>query len=150
MLGRSVTVALVLAAAPAAAKSGAEPPGSEVMFPAKGDRFLLAVRGPAGPGRERFARVYASPDRGTAYWTTSVTCGTVDVRNGRERIEAQGAGSAWLDKGKLAGTWSPVGGGYGDAQMRTWSVDSRDGLDVTVSMSGPCPGRGTGDLSSGD
>ncbi|WP_232627985.1 hypothetical protein [Methylobacterium sp. Leaf118] len=74
----------------------------------------------------------------------------MDTRNGRERIEAQGAGSAWLDGGKLAGTWSPPGGAYGEAQMRVWSVDERDGLDVMVSMSGLCPSRGQVELSTGD
>ncbi|KOX59656.1 MULTISPECIES: hypothetical protein [unclassified Methylobacterium] len=153
MLGRALTLAaLVLAAAPAAAKSGPAAPPPDPAFPAAGDRFLLAVRGPAGPGRERFARVYAAPDRqDPRYWTTTVVCGTVDTRTGREKIEAQGGGSASLDGGRLSGTWSPVGvTGYGEAQMRVWSVDHQDGLDVTVSMSGPCPPRARGELSSGD
>jgi len=151
VLVRSLTLALVLAAAPAAAKPRAAAP-VEPSFPAAGDRFLLAVRGPAGPGRERFARIYASPDRqDSRYWTTTIVCGTVYTRTGKERLEMQGGGSASLDGGKLTGTWSPAGvSSYGDAQMRTWSVDHQDGLDLTVSMSGPCPGRGTGDLSSGD
>lgn len=140
----------LLATAPAAAKPGAAAPVAEPSFPEVGDRFLLSVRGPAGPGRERFARIYAAPDGKTRYWTTSITCGTVDTRTGRERIEAQGGGSAWLDGGLLAGTWSPVGGAYGEAQMRVWSVDEQHGLDVKVTMSGPCPGRGRGELSSGD
>ncbi|SEO94354.1 hypothetical protein SAMN04487843_105124 [Methylobacterium sp. ap11] len=147
MLVRSVALALVLAAAPAATKPGAAVP-VELSFPAAGDRFLLSVRGPVEAGRSRFARLYASP-AGRDGWTTTIVCGTADLR-GRERVEAQGAGSAWLDRGKLAGTWSPVGGGYGEAQMRVWSVDQQDGLDVVVSMSGPCPGRGRGELSSGD
>lgn len=147
MLGRALTIALVLAAAPAAAAPAPEP-----SFPAAGDRFLMSVRGPAGPGRERFARLYAAPDRkDPRYWTTTIVCGTVDTRTGKERIELQGGGSASLDGGRLTGTWSPAGvSGYGAAQMRTWSVDSRDGLDVVVSMSGPCPDRGRGELSSGD
>jgi len=116
-----------------------------VTFPEIGDRFLLAVRGPAVAGRDRFARFYAAPDNGAAYWTTSVTCGTVDVRTGRERIEAQGGGSAWLDGGHLAGTWSPAGvSGYGEAQMRVWSVDRRDGLEVEVVDVGPMPQPRTG------
>lgn len=152
MLVRALTIALALAAASAAAKPGPAAPSPDPSFPAKGDRFLLAVRGPAVPGRERFARVYAAPDRqDRRYWTTTIVCGTVDTRTGKERIEMQGAGSASLDGGKLTGTWSPAGAtGYGDAQMRVWAVDHQDGLDVVVSMSGPCPGRGTGDLSSGD
>jgi hypothetical protein len=151
MLGRALTLALALAAVPAAAKAGASAPVPEPSFPELGDRFLLSVRGPAGSGRERFARIYAAPDRqDRRYWTTSVTCGTVDTRTGKERLEMQGGGSASLNGGRLTGTWSPAGvSGYGQAQMRVWSVDSRDGLDVVVSMSGPCP-SGAGDLSSGD
>lgn len=147
MLGRVVALALVLAAVPAAAAPAPEPSFSEV-----GERFLLSVRGPDAPGRERFARIYAAPDKADPrYWTTTIVCGTVDTKTGRERILMQGGGSASLDAGKLSGTWSPAGvSAYGDAQMRVWSVDSQDGLDVTVSMSGPCPGRGTGELSSGD
>ena len=145
MLGRALTLALVLAAAPAAATPAPEP-----AFPAAGDRFLLSVRGLDAAGRERFARLYAAPDKGDPrYWTTTIVCGTFDGR-GRERILMQGGGSASLDAGKLSGTWSPPGGRYGEAQMRVWSVDSQAGLDVTVSMSGPCPGRGQGELSSGD
>lgn len=152
MLVRALIVALVLAAAPAAAKPGPAVPVAEPSFPVKGDRFLLSVRGPDVPGRERFARIYAAPDKGDPrYWTTSVTCGTVDTRNGRERILMQGGGSATLDAGRLSGTWSPAGvSAYGEAQMRVWSIDSQTGLDVVVSMSGPCPGRGNGELSSGD
>ncbi|MDP4021102.1 hypothetical protein Q8W71_00565 [Methylobacterium sp. NEAU 140] len=144
--------AILLAAVPAAAKTGGAVPVEEPSFPAKGDRFLLSVRAPDVPGRERFARIYAAADRTDArYWTTTIVCGTVDTKTGRERIELQGGGSASLDGGKLTGTWSPAGvSGYGQAQMRVWSVDARDGLDVTVSMSGPCPSRGRGDLSSGD
>lgn len=150
MLGRALTLAaLFLAAAPAAAKPGPAVPVVELAFPEIGDRWLLSVRGPVEGGRSRFARLYASP-AGRDGWTTTIVCGTADMR-GRERLEMQGAGSAWLDRGKLAGTWSPVGGdGNGESQMRSWSVDSQDGLDVEVSMSGPCPGRGRGELSSGD
>lgn len=150
---RSLTLAIaLLAAVPAAAKTGASAPAGEPSFPAVGDRFLLSAREPAGPGRERFARIYAAPDRDDPrYWTTSVTCGTVDTRTGKERLEMQGGGSASLDAGRLTGTWTPAGVyRYGEAQMRVWAVDRQDGLDVTVSMSGPCPSRGTGELSSGD
>lgn len=149
---RFLTLALLLAAVPAAGKTGAAAPVGEPAFPEAGDRFLLTVRGPDVPGRERFARIYAAPDRqDRRYWTTTIVCGTVDTRNGRERIELQGGGSASLDGGRLTGTWSPAGvSGYGQAQMRVWSVDARDGLDVTVSISGPCPDRGRGELSSGD
>ncbi|MFY9293408.1 MAG: hypothetical protein WAP03_22310 [Methylorubrum rhodinum] len=143
----ALTLALVLAAVPAAAAPAPEP-----AFPERGDRFLMSVRAPDVPGRERFARVYAAPDKGDPrYWTTTVVCGTVDTRTGRERILMQGGGSATLDAGRLSGTWSPAGAtGYGEAQMRVWTVDSQAGLDVVVSMSGPCPDRGRGELSSGD
>ncbi len=152
MLRGALTIALLLATVPAAAKTSAAAPVGEPAFPEVGDRFLMTVRGPDVPGRERFARVYAAPDkRDPRYWTTSITCGTVDVRTGHERIQMQGGGSATLDAGKLSGTWSPAGAtGYGDAQMRVWSVDRQAGLDVVVSMSGPCPDRGRGELSSGD
>lgn len=145
MLVRSLTLALVLAAGPAAAAPAPEP-----AFPEVGDRFLLSVRGPVDGGWSRFARIYAAPDKqDPRYWTTTVVCGTVDGR-GRERILMQGGGSASLEAGKLSGTWSPAGAtGYGEAQMRVWSVDAQNGLDVTVSMSSPCPGRGQGELSSG-
>ncbi|KQT46413.1 hypothetical protein ASG52_11775 [Methylobacterium sp. Leaf456] len=122
-----------------------EPP----PFPQHGDRFFLAVRGPVVGGRAGFARVYATPV-GKDGWTTTVTCGTVDVRTGRERIELQAPGTAYRDRDGFTGTWSPLSGRYGEAQMRTWSVDRQDGLDVVVSMSGPCPDSGTGDVSSGD
>ncbi|MFC6050368.1 hypothetical protein ACFPYM_21285, partial [Methylobacterium hispanicum] len=140
-----------LALALGAARAAAAPVG-EPSFPSVGDRFLLSVRGPLDGGRERFARLYASPVRGTDYWTTTVVCGTRDVRSGKERIEMQGAGNAWLNRGKLGGNWSPVGGGggYGESQMRAWSVTQQDGLNVTVAMSGPCPPLGEGDVSSGD
>lgn len=148
---RSLTLALaLLAAAPAAAKTGAAAPVAEQPFPQVGDRFMLSVRGPDVPGRERFARIYAAP-AGRGAWTTTVVCGTVDTKTGRERIELQGGGSASLDAGRLTGTWSPAGATrYGDAQMRVWAVDERAGLDVVVTMSGPCPSRGNGDLSTGD
>lgn len=147
MLGRVVALALVLATTPAAAAPVPEP-----SFPEAGDRFLLSVRGLDAAGHERFARLYAAPDKGDPrYWTTTVVCGTVDTKTGRERILMQGGGSASRDDGRLTGTWTPAGVyRYGEAQMRVWSVDSRDGLDVVVSMSSPCPGRGNGELSSGD
>ena len=47
-------------------------------------------------------------------------------------------------------TFFPTMPEAGEAQMRVWSVDHQDGLDVTVSMSGPCPPRARGELSSGD
>lgn len=125
-------------------------PPKEKPFPQHGDRFLMAVRGPVVGGRAGFARVYGSP-AGRDGWTTTVTCGTVDVRTGRERIELQAPGTAYRDRKGVTGTWSPLGGGtYGEAQMRTWGIDRQDGLDVVVSMAGPCPDRGTGDVSSGD
>ncbi len=120
-------------------------PPKEQPFPANGDRFLMAVRGQAVNGRAGFARVYASP-AGKNRWTTTVTCGSVDVRTGRERIELQAPGKAWHDRDGLGGTWSPLGGG----QMRVWSVTRQDGLDVEVAMAGPCPPTGAGDVSSGD
>ncbi len=52
MLRGALTLALALAAAPAAAA-----PAPELAFPAVGDRFLLSVRGPDVPGRQRFARI---------------------------------------------------------------------------------------------
>lgn len=113
-------------------------------FPQLDDRFYLAVRGPVVGGRAGFARVYGSP-AGRDGWTTTVTCGTVDVRTGRERIELQAPGTAYRDRTSFTGTWTPLSGG----QMRVWSVTRQDGLDVTVAMSGPCP-SGVGDLSSGD
>lgn len=147
---RTYALALaLLAAAPAAAKPGAAAPVAEAPFPQPTDRFLLFVRGPDVPGRARFARIYAAP-AGRGAWTTTVVCGTVDTKTGRERLELQAGGEAWLDGGALGGSWSPPGNRYGEAQMRTWSVDTRDGLDVMVSMSGPCPSRGNGDLSTGD
>lgn len=123
-----------------------EPP----PFPQHGDRFYLSVRGPVVGGRAGFARIYATPI-GRDGWTTTVTCGTVDAR-GRERIELQAPGTAFRDRDGFTGTWSPLGSGgkYGENQMRVWSVTRQDGLDVEVSMSGPCPDRGTGDVSSGD
>ena len=146
MLGRALTLALGGAAPPAA---GAPPRGRAAPPPGAG--FWRAGRARAAGAPPRFARLYAAPDRqDRRYWTTTIVCGTVDLR-GREKIEMQGGGSATLDAGRLTGTWSPAGvSGYGAAQMRVWSVDSQDGLDVTVSMSGPCPGRGQGELSSGD
>ena len=133
-----------------AAGYAASLPPKPKPFPQHDDRFYLAARGPVVDGRAGFARVYASP-AGRDGWTTTVTCGTVDVRTGRERIELQAPGTAYPDRKGITGTWSPLGSGtYGESQMRTWSVTRQDGLDVVVSMSGPCPDRGTGDVSSGD
>ncbi|AWV16800.1 hypothetical protein A3862_15895 [Methylobacterium sp. XJLW] len=139
------TVLAVLATVPAEAARQAKPAPEPGPFPQAGDRFLLAVRGPTVGGRAGFARVYASP-AGRDGWTTTVTCGTVDVRTGRERIELQAPGNAYRDRNSFTGTWTPLGGG----QLRVWSMTRQDGLDVTVAMSGPCPDRGTGDVSSGD
>lgn len=140
---RLVVIPVLTAGYVAAAQP--EPP----PFPQPGDRFYLPVRGPVVGGRAGFARVYGSP-AGRDGWTTTVTCGTVDVRTGKERIELQAPGTAYRDRNGFTGTWSPLGGGaYGENQMRTWSVTRQDGLDVTVAMSGPCP-SGAGDLSSGD
>nr|WP_137830657.1 hypothetical protein [Methylobacterium sp. L1A1] len=149
---RFLALAAVLLAAtvPVEAARQAQPAPEPPPFPQHGDRFYLAVRGPVVGGRAGFARVYGSP-AGRDGWTTTVTCGTVDVRTGRERIELQAPGTAYRDKTSFTGTWSPLGGGaYGEAQMRTWSVTRQDGLDVVISMSGPCPPTGTGDVSSGD
>lgn len=145
MLVRTVVIPVI-----ATAYAATIPP-KEKPFPQHDDRFYLAVRGPVVGGRAGFARIYASP-AGRDGWTTTVTCGTVDVRTGRERIELQAPGTAYRDKTSFTGTWSPLGGSgkHGENQMRTWSVDRQDGLDVVVSMSGPCPDRGTGDVSSGD
>ncbi|KMO22326.1 hypothetical protein [Methylobacterium platani] len=143
-------VLAVLATVPAEAARQAKPAPEPPPFPQHDDRFVMAVRGPVVGGRAGFARVYASP-AGRDGWTTTVTCGTVDVRTGRERIELQAPGNAYRDRTSFTGTWTPLGGGgrYGENQMRTWSVTRQDGLDVTVAMSGPCP-SGAGDVSSGD
>lgn len=142
MLVRSVVIPVI------AAGYAATIPPKEKPFPQHDDRFLMSVRGPVVGGRAGFARVYGSP-AGRDGWTTTVTCGTVDAR-GRERIELQAPGTAYRDRKGITGTWSPLSGGYGAAQMRGWSIDRQDGLDVVVSMSGPCPPTGQGDVSSGD
>jgi hypothetical protein len=139
-----VAIRTVLIPTLAAGYAAAIPP-KEKPFPQHGDRFFLSVRGPAVNGRAGFARVYASP-AGRDGWTTTVTCGTVDVRSGKERIELQAPGNAYRGRSSFTGTWTPLSGG----QMRVWSVTRQDGLDVTVAMAGPCPPTGAGDVSSGD
>lgn len=147
MIATRILAAILLAAVavPAEAARQGQPTPEPAPFPQHGDRFLMSVRAPAEGGRARFARVYASP-AGRDGWTTTVTCGTVDLRTGKERIELQAPGDAFRDRKSFTGTWTPVGGG----QMRVWSVNRQDGLDVTVAMSGPCPPLGEGDVSTGD
>ncbi len=143
---RSLSLALaaiLVASVPAEAARQAQP--APAPFPQHGDRFLMTVRGPAEDGRAGFARVYASP-AGRSGWTTTVTCGTVDLKTGRERVELQAPGNAYRDRDSFTGTWTPLSGG----QMRVWSVNGQAGLNVEAAMSGPCPSFGEGDLSSGD
>lgn len=115
-------------------------------FPGEGDRFLLDVRGPAVAGQARFARVVGEPDA-RAGWATRVTCGTVGVRTGRERIELRADGVA----GRARGGW--LGGTYRDPSSQTgtsgFALTAQDGLDVEVTMPAPCA-TGRGQVSSGD
>jgi hypothetical protein len=116
----------------------------EPPLPQAGDRWFLSVRAPESPGRERFARLYADPvgDR----WAVQVTCGTVSLRDGKERVELQATGDAGRSRrGDLGWTWTPVGGGPtgGGGFVR------ERGLEPDVVMAAPCP-SGRGGLSSGD
>lgn len=136
MLRGALIALALLAGAPAAAAPD--------PFPAEGERFYLSVRAPADPGHERFARVYGDPaeDR----WSLYVTCGTVAVATGRERIELQATGVAARDRwGNLGWTWTPVGGG----ETGGGALTEQRGLDASVVMAAPCP-SGPGELSSGD
>ncbi|SFU34806.1 hypothetical protein SAMN02799631_00277 [Methylobacterium sp. 174MFSha1.1] len=143
---RSLTLALaavlLVAAVPAEAARSAK--SEPAPFPDEGDRFYVSVRGPARDGRAGFARIYASPvDR---IWGTVITCGTVDVRTGRETIILQATGQAARSRwGDLGGTYNAVGGG----PTGGWGIDEQHGLDVKVTMSAPCP-TGSGQVSSGD
>ncbi len=138
----ALAIAAVLAAVPAEAARQAQP--EPAPFPGEGDRFYVSVRGPEVGGRAGFARIYADPTDGI--WATMVTCGTVDVRTGRERIELQATGQAARSRwGFLGGTFNPVGGG----PTGGWGVTSQKELAVQVTMSAPCP-TGAGDVSSGD
>lgn len=141
ILDHAVVRLLILPAmtAGAVAASRAEPP-----FPQPGDRFYLSVRAPAEPGRQRFARVYADPVGDG--WALVVTCGTVSLRDGRERVELQATGQAGRDRrGTLGGTWTPVGGGETGGLTL---VRERE-LTPDVVMAAPCP-SGRGDVSTGD
>lgn len=136
MLGRAVALALALATVPAAAAPVPEP-----SFPAAGDRFLLSVRGLDAAGHERFARLYAAPDRkDPRYWTTTMVCGTVDTKTGRERILMQGGGDRIPRRGKA--DWDVVARRRrrvrcrpdAGVERRQPGRPRRDGLDV-----GPVP-----------
>ncbi|GBU16938.1 MULTISPECIES: hypothetical protein [Methylobacterium] len=145
-VARFLALAAVLLAAtvPVEAARQAQPVPEPPPFPQPGDRFYLSVRGPAAGGRAGFARVYADPV-GDA-WAVQITCGTVDTKTGKERIELQAIGEGGRDRwGNLAWTWTPVGGGVtgGGGLLR------ENGLTPDVHMAPPCP-SGVGELSSGD
>lgn len=136
MLSRSVALALVLAAIPAAAVEPAR-------FPQPDDRWLYDIRVPAGPGRQRFSRVDAVP--GPAHgWRVTVTCGLVDTRTGRETTVLTARGEA--GRGRMiaiGGGWdSPKPGGSFLIDERT---DARKGQ-----FTDPRCASGPGDISSGD
>ncbi|KQQ13298.1 hypothetical protein ASF53_14095 [Methylobacterium sp. Leaf123] len=54
---------LTVRTAPAVAKPSGEAPDAKTTFSARGDQILLFVRGEREGRRERFARIYAVPDR---------------------------------------------------------------------------------------
>lgn len=138
MLRFALTLALLLAAAPAFA--------GEEAFPAEGDRWQMDVQVPSGGGQARFARIIAEPYR-RGGWATVIRCGTVDVRTGREVVTLRADGVA----GRARGGW--MGGTYRSAASPTgtsgFAFLTQDGLDVDVAIEPPCP-CGRGALSSGD
>lgn len=145
-VARILALAAVLLAAivPVEAARQAQPVPEPPPFPQAGDRWFLSVRGPAAGGRAGVARVYAGPvgDR----WATMVTCGTVDLKTGREVIVLQATGVAGRSRrGDLGGTWTPVGGG----PTGGFGFETEKDLVAHVVMAAPCP-TGRGDVSTGD
>ncbi|GAB6842992.1 hypothetical protein HNR00_003087 [Methylorubrum rhodinum] len=156
MLGRAVALALVLAAAPAAAQNANPAPylpddGPGSAFPRTGDRWLYAVRAPAGRGQERLTRVDAVPDGRPGSWSVTVTCSVVSTRTGRETQVIVGKGT--MGRGRMpviAGNWV-----FSDGSPRTGGgIDQAPGdgdrLDLTSQFTDPRCASGRGDLSSGD
>ncbi|WP_342153300.1 hypothetical protein [Methylorubrum sp. SB2] len=143
-----VALAAVLLATtvPVEAARQAQPAPEAPPFPQAGDRWFLSVRGPAAGGRAGFARIYADPVEGTDRWATMVTCGTVDLKTGREVIVLQATGVAGRSRrGDLGGTWTPVGGG----ETGGFGFETEKDLVAHVVMAAPCL-TGRGDVSTGD
>ncbi|BCM83563.1 hypothetical protein [Methylobacterium indicum] len=136
MLGRALTLVLVLAAAPAAA---VEPD----RFPTPTDRWLYDVRVPAGPGRQRFSRVDAVPGQAQG-WRVTVTCGLVDTRTGRETTVLTARGEA--GRGRMIA----IGGGWDSPRPGgSFLIDERTEAKRSQFTDKRCA-SGPGDLSSGD
>lgn len=143
MLDRVALIAFALVwAAPVAAADG---------FPTPADTWHYEGRAPSRRGEARFLRLDATPD-GRGGWATSVVCGRVSLRTGRETVTYQGAGSSARSRGGWLGgtTTSPR------TPTTGWLIaQSGDGLlDQAVQVGAPgedrvCP-NATGDISTGD
>lgn len=132
-----ILAATLVAVTPAAAATD--------TFPGVGERWYLSVRAPAGPGQERFARIYGDPAPGGG-WSVDVTCGTVSTATGREVVELRATGDAARSRhGDLGWTWTPHGGGPNGGG----GITREHGLQPDVALAAPCP-SGSGELSSGD
>lgn len=156
MLGRALTLALVLAAAPAAAQNANPPPylpadGTGARFPLSSDRWYYAVSQPAGRGQQRFTRVDAVPTGRSGSWNITVTCGNVSTRTGRETGVIVGTGTAGRGRIPIIGLnflfadGSPRTGGAIDQ-----APSDGDRLDLKSTFSDARCASGRGDLSSGD